>query len=556
MKYLLCLVFLYFLFSSHGQVERKVVFEESAGTWCQVCPRGYVYSEMAHTEYGDEVIFITSHFDDPMAYPEYVTALDPPGYPSGFINRNSFIDFQPSSLDSDVSPYLNQTSPFELAVAIDIESGFLTADVSLNLSEDLVGNYRLGGIVIENSVTGPAPEYNQHNGYSGGSAEMGTYQFSPVFVPGELMMYNHVARQLLGGFDGEESSLPMELSATETYSSEFSWEISNGIDSDNVQVVAVIINQDTGEIENAALSFYLNGDDNAAPFFQSPPVTNGQVLNDYSYEVIVHDADYDELSLEIISNDSDWLEIEVNELGNFVLTGIPESQGEELVELSLSDGQHTILQEFSLLISAQGYDWIQLGQEHFSEEPSDKLGAEVTVSNRVFSASSFTADAVSKKVVYELIEGWWEPLDSITSFSGEQLVMASNSMGELFLKDAQLLYKLNSSNELELVFPFGIPQGEMAEMKFSPSDNLYCAVSSNSGGEVKSLTEGVWNDLGAFSSEYSYWNKMAFSSSEDLILLFGESTNDEVRSHVSSWNGVEWIPLGGCLLYTSDAADE
>ena len=122
----------------------------------------------------------------------------------------------------------------------------------------LSGNYALAGIVVESGITGPPPSYDQSNSYSGGDeGPMGGYEDLPNPVPATRMVYNHVGRHLLGGYNGDAASLPMTLEDGQTYSHTYSYTLPEGFNEEYVYVVGLMINQSTGEILNAGGSTIL-----------------------------------------------------------------------------------------------------------------------------------------------------------------------------------------------------------------------------------------------------------------------------------------------------------
>jgi hypothetical protein len=232
---------------------KGVLFEEGTGTWCGWCPRGKVAMD-AMVNSDPRFIGVMIHNGDPMAFPAYDNASNFGGYPSVNVDRVfldqpvSMASFQsmfdarkdlivPASLDANVSGT-------ETQVAIEVSATFLT-----QLSS---ANYRLGVIIYESGVTGTTSGYNQANFYSGGgSGPMGGYENLPNPVPASQMVYDFVARALLGGYGGQINSVPTTITDGTVATHTFNYTIPTTSTRANMRGVAVLIDNSNGEIVNA-----------------------------------------------------------------------------------------------------------------------------------------------------------------------------------------------------------------------------------------------------------------------------------------------------------------
>jgi thiol-disulfide isomerase/thioredoxin len=245
--------------------EKMVVAEEGTGTWCGWCVRGIVYMDSLKTKYPESFIGIAVHMveeADPMVIVEYDTALYSlfPGVPYGFVDRTILSD--PEDFEAAYLTQINKVAPASISVenkTYDPETGELTFTLTSEFVAP-VSNYRFNAVIIENGVTGPSPEYDQANSYSGGGAgPMGGWENLPNPVPAEDMVYNDVARAILGGFDGVENSLPGTINIGETHSWEFITTIDDEWDFSNIEIVGMLIDHTTGEIENATIDHLFTG---------------------------------------------------------------------------------------------------------------------------------------------------------------------------------------------------------------------------------------------------------------------------------------------------------
>ncbi len=207
---------------------KRWVAEEATGTWCGWCPRGAVFMDYMAETYPDQFIGIAVHDDDPMAVSAYDNGLTSmpgfPGFPSVAVDRLEIID--PEELEA-VHPVLSaRVAPVAPAIeaTLDVATKELTLDASAEFVTRLEGvDYRLNVVLTEDGVRGTGSGYAQANYYSGGSAgPMGGFENLPDPVPADQMVYNHVARDILGGW------APM-----------------------NMHAIVMVIDQGTGEILNA-----------------------------------------------------------------------------------------------------------------------------------------------------------------------------------------------------------------------------------------------------------------------------------------------------------------
>ena len=235
--------------------EKIVVGEEGTGTWCGWCVRGIVFMEYMANTYPDNWIGIAVHNYDPMMDPEYDDGIGNiiSGYPGGLVDRSGVYD--PAEFEQGYTERIDEIAPAELMIENQlVVDGVLTFDVTATFYAK-VANFRLNAVLVEDYVTGTDEGYNQANYYSGGAyGEMGGFENLPNPVPAADMVYNDVARAILGGWDGVEGSLPDTVYAGETYSYEFSVTLDESWDYGNMQIVGMLINNNSDMIENACVN--------------------------------------------------------------------------------------------------------------------------------------------------------------------------------------------------------------------------------------------------------------------------------------------------------------
>ncbi|MEY3048534.1 MAG: hypothetical protein RL365_572 [Bacteroidota bacterium] len=234
--------------------EKSVVIEEGTGTWCQWCPRGAVAMDYMVNTYPNDFIGIAVHNGDPMTVAEYDDAANFSGYPSSNVDRallgqsvsqNAFISHYNARKDLIV--------PAGMSVAASGSGNSVSIVATATFRTPVAAaNYRLGVIVTEDGVTGTTSGYNQANAYAGGgNGAMGGYESLPNPVPAAQMVYNHVGRYLLGGYNGQVNSVPAVITDGQVVNYTFNYTIPATSTRANMHAVAVLIDQSNGEIVNA-----------------------------------------------------------------------------------------------------------------------------------------------------------------------------------------------------------------------------------------------------------------------------------------------------------------
>ncbi len=249
------------------QPNRKVVVEEGTGTWCVWCPRGAVMMDYLAKEYEGMVVPIAVH--NGSSNPMRLTAYDSEfskliaGYPGGMVEREQDID--PLLVSSSGEPNFEMSLiehlmwPARVIITQNVDWNPTIRRVGIRSSvqflEEMNGDYRLAAVLIEEGVRGTSSGFNQANAYAGGSrGPMGGYENLPNPVPAAQMVYNHVARALLGGFRGAAGSVPTNNPAGSVMSYEFSAIVPATQNINNMHAVTMLIDQATGRIINAEMT--------------------------------------------------------------------------------------------------------------------------------------------------------------------------------------------------------------------------------------------------------------------------------------------------------------
>ncbi|MBI9036190.1 MAG: Omp28-related outer membrane protein [Bacteroidales bacterium] len=243
---------------------KNVVYEEGTGTWCGWCPRGLVgLNTMAHNYTDGTWIGIGVHNGDPMTVSEYDAGIGTfiSGYPSGVMNRENVYDPGLSNLEP---AYLIAKQEIPLAKIVvtgktwDEGTRDITVEATTNFAMDMAAtSYNLSMIIVESGVTGTSSSYNQSNSYSGGGAgdlidwDGTNWADLPSPVPAADMVYNHVGRVLVNGWDGASGIIPADVVYGTPYTHEFTYTLDDDFNPAEVAIVVMVIDATTGFIVNA-----------------------------------------------------------------------------------------------------------------------------------------------------------------------------------------------------------------------------------------------------------------------------------------------------------------
>ncbi len=236
---------------------KAVLIEESTGTWCGWCPRGTVGLDYMASTYPNSVVAVAVHNEDPMMVDEYDLALVNvigAGWPNSGVDRQlTGIDPGQATLQEAYNTQITQITPLDLTVSASQSGSNLTISAQANFYTNFTtADFRLGVIITEDNVTGTTNGYAQTNYYAGGfEGPMGGYENLPDPVPASQMVYNHVGRAILGGFNGQAGSVPSVINIGDVINYDFNYAIPATSDQENMHIVVVLIDQADGSIVTA-----------------------------------------------------------------------------------------------------------------------------------------------------------------------------------------------------------------------------------------------------------------------------------------------------------------
>ena len=233
---------------------RKIVMEEGTATWCGYCVYGIETIKLLQEQYPDNFIAIGLHNDSQMGVAEnYQLILDKfTGLPSSILNRAEI-----RYPDISCSNYIDKNSATATA-KIDASASFATADMdavtvstlSSFLNSNNAANYKIAYVVVEDHV-GPFEQKNYLSGETSIPSDYYMYGWaqSPEVVS---MEYNDVARGIYPEVNGLDGSIPAMIEAGKDYSYSYTLDLPTNIQNvDNIRIITLLINAETGEIMNA-----------------------------------------------------------------------------------------------------------------------------------------------------------------------------------------------------------------------------------------------------------------------------------------------------------------
>lgn len=230
---------------------RNVVIEEGTGTWCGYCPMGIVAMSYLSEKYTDgSLIPVAIHYNDPMQSKSYVKVANEyfDAYPKALINRDTyrFGVVEPDSIllealylyTRDIPAYADLN--MDAAYADEAKTS-LNIAITTQFAIPSDNSYRLEIALTEDNI-GPYP---QTNFFSGTPEEMGGFEnmTDPV-----MLTYNEVGRAVYTCGEIEKG-----IVENKEYELNASVSLETLSDKENFTVIAMLVNNETGEIENAVM---------------------------------------------------------------------------------------------------------------------------------------------------------------------------------------------------------------------------------------------------------------------------------------------------------------
>lgn len=252
----------------HG-FKRRFVFEEGTGLWCGYCPRGAYSMDYMLEKYPDgSFIGIAAHQGDVMQ----INTLDADGksqldFNHGYGNQFTMVGAYPHARYNRVAAYgtdipsasyveetykqvtaIPATADVDFNLYINEEKDAIIVDGITQFSIPSETDYRVVYILLEDGL-GPFPQSN----YFSGSGRTDVGPWADMANPA-MVEFNHVARYVTSYY-GESGTVPSSVEPDEKYPHTAVIPIANLMlkNLDKASVVGILVNHDTGEVENARL---------------------------------------------------------------------------------------------------------------------------------------------------------------------------------------------------------------------------------------------------------------------------------------------------------------
>ncbi len=223
-----------------GDFEKNVLIEDYTGTWCGNCPRVAYAIELAKAE-TDNIVAVAIHTgDDPYSFDASEALLDEMGIfglPTGRLDRTQTWSY----LEPDhVSEAIDRTgfSTFGLAIESTQTASNINTNIHVKFSKTIETELKLVVYLLESGMHHDQVNYTDY--FEGDSVD-----------PLVDFEQNHVLRALFTDSQGELIPLTESIEDNE-YQLTLNKTIPDSIEnSENLQLVAFVIDANTGEVLNA-----------------------------------------------------------------------------------------------------------------------------------------------------------------------------------------------------------------------------------------------------------------------------------------------------------------
>lgn len=257
---------------------KRLVFEESTGTWCGNCVRGIVSMERFAENHPGTAAQIAVHGGDP-SEPMYMGAYDTCmskwtkfGYPTFVLDRRFVLPGE--NMNEAYNQFKNDFAYADITLGTPVISG-TQVSIPVSVSPVLdINNAFLTFVITESNVSGPlnSPAWGQHNYCSGLSGDWGGFESQPEIVYN--LRFHFVARSITPQPFGESCGLPATMTGGQTYNTTVSATINPAWNLANLQYIVMLI--------NSADSSILNSNFTALPVLQPifTSIQNSEWLSD------------------------------------------------------------------------------------------------------------------------------------------------------------------------------------------------------------------------------------------------------------------------------------
>lgn len=223
---------------------KAVLVEEGTGTWCSWCPRGAVFMENYSKIYDSLFIPIAVHNGDsnPMRNWVYDNFMNFSAFPIFRVNRYQGVD--PDKIEEPFQREISIPAQAKLSTGAkyNASSRELSVSTTIEFLENISGSFNVNLVLTEDSIKGTTSSYNQANSYAGGgNGEMGGFELLLNPVPAAQMIYNHVARSIVGIVPSESTSFSGTYNKGEKVQINFRFSMNDDWKKENLHLISILL---------------------------------------------------------------------------------------------------------------------------------------------------------------------------------------------------------------------------------------------------------------------------------------------------------------------------
>ena len=239
--------------------KRRIAVEEYTAMWCRYCPTGIALMENLSHTFGDDFVGIAVHVDDPLTCWDYYSKAKGNRFPTVDMNRSHRLGYVLGVDEFKAERDAGADMDLEVSAVWDESKNNITVTpvVTFRVNRDETP-YGFAYVLTEDGMTDS--RWVQNNAYSGSHGDRGvTKEFDEIIdSPGEIrnLKNNFVAIAADGVKSARTGHLKAPIKADEVQSHTYVFKNINSKNviqkKENLRVCVLLINTNTGKIENAA----------------------------------------------------------------------------------------------------------------------------------------------------------------------------------------------------------------------------------------------------------------------------------------------------------------
>ena len=240
--------------SSSIRFTKKVLVEEFSGCSYGNVPNSNLMLMNIANSYVDRVYIASMHTGDAMQTQQastltnYYSNGSPVNIPCAMINRGASTGqrlFNYQQYQANVQQTLSQSSNCGLAINSRLVNGYVNVTVQTKFATALTGNYKVTAYLVNETVSATGSGYAQVNNFN----NLVNNHFYNMGNPIQSYTHQNVVRKVLSpSFGSMVNSAALVTGGIDT--KQFTCDITTGINTSNMCVIAFVTNSVTGEVLN------------------------------------------------------------------------------------------------------------------------------------------------------------------------------------------------------------------------------------------------------------------------------------------------------------------